>query len=157
MSEYKRPISLIDFQIAIKDSSDKELFNILERLNNSITRLNDSNNLMEKLMNNELTEKDKKNGKIIINSEELDIPTADDINIYIDSINENKLVINNQLQRRKLINDELSFRNLSNNNYNTNNPNNKQLDSSKSPSSINYPSFENNLTPLSTDNDEIVL
>lgn len=106
MSEYKRPISLVDFEIAIKDISDEELKLINKKLEVSIRRLQESNELMENLM-------DKEKRETLLNQDnEFEIPTDEDIKIYKDSINENKNVIENQNSRCKLIADELQNRGI---------------------------------------------
>lgn len=115
MSEYKRPISLIDFQIAIRELSDSDLDSIFHKLQNSITRLVDSNNLMQNLMDKE---KNKGNKEFDYKEEEEDDDdefnpvTDNDIEIFINSINENKIVIDNQLQRCEIIKNELDIRNM---------------------------------------------
>lgn len=126
MSEYKRPISLIDFEVAVRELSDEELSTILGKLHVSISRLVQSNELMQKLM-----DKEKKKSENLHLSEEIvledgqeaeedpdsdgdefDTPTKEDIQIYIDSISENALVIDNQKARCHIIKDELEMRHL---------------------------------------------
>lgn len=126
MSEYKRPISLIDFEVAVRELSDEELSTILGKLHVSISRLVQSNELMQKLM-----DKEKKKSENLHLSEEIvledgqeaeedadsdgdefDTPTKEDIQIYIDSISENKLVIDNQKARCHIIENELELRHL---------------------------------------------
>ncbi|CAI8507356.1 hypothetical protein CAS74_002418 [Pichia kudriavzevii] len=107
MSEYKRPISIIDFQLAIRDSSDEQLALILERLENSVARLKDSNELMESLM-----KKEKKQNYDGEEDDEFGPVTEDDVKIYRDSIAENMVVMNNQQERIEILREELKNRNL---------------------------------------------
>lgn len=147
MSEYKQPISLVDFEIAIKDTSDNELLKIKNNLLVSIQRLKDSNKLMANLMNKELHNKQK--NKIIIDDDEFNIPTDDDIKIYTDSINENNLVIENQSKRCGIINDELKIRNLS-----SKNDNDIAATATFDAHKHSLPDLMPNSIPISTDNDD---
>lgn len=144
MSEYKQAISLVDFELAIRDSSDEQLSFILGKLETSIARLEDSNELMEKLMNKEQKQR-AGSGSEEDEDDEFDPVTNDDVKIYVESIRENKLVIENQISRCKIIEDELNNRNLpvSSNNF---------TDIKKSVNVSEYPSFDNGI-PISTDND----
>ncbi|TID21145.1 hypothetical protein CANINC_003425 [Pichia inconspicua] len=141
MSEYKQAISLVDFQLAIKDSSDEQLHSILQKLQTSISRLEESNQLMEKLMNKEQRE------KVVSGSEddedEFNPITDEDIKIYTESIRENKFVIQNQKDRCKIIEEELNVRNL---------PVTKSFNDIKKSAFVDYPSFDTGI-PISTDND----
>lgn len=138
MSEYSRPISLMDFQIAIKDSSDEELHNILGKLRLSIHRLEESNKLMDSLMN-----KEKKHQEELGSDDEFGPVTEEDTKIYLDSINENLTVLRNQKERCNLINDELSYRNVKiRMDEPTTGPEPVGLETAKNP------------IPISTDNDE---
>lgn len=142
MSEYKQAISLVDFQLAIKDSGDEQLQTILEKLITSISRLEESNQLMRKLMNKE--QKEKKEGSGSEGEEdEFNPVTDDDIKIYKESIKENEFVIQNQQDRCRIIEEELGIRNL---------PVVKSFTDVKKSSSVDYPSFDTGI-PISTDND----
>lgn len=147
MSEYKRPISLMDFEIAVHDLPDQELGSILEKLHVSISRLIQSNELMRSLM-----DKEKKKSENIAEGEvageddddddEFDTPTKDDIKIYLDSISENGMVIENQQARCRIIENELELRNLP----------------SSRPQDTQHRSSQNsNDVQISTDNEQIAL
>lgn len=126
MSEYKKPISIVDFQLAIKDLSDGELKTIKQKLETSLFRLKESNELMEKLMKGEITSSssasksntqdggnDTGNGNDndddVDEFDEMEI-NQNDINLFKESISENETVINNQQERIKSIDNELSYR-----------------------------------------------
>lgn len=142
MSEYKRPISIIDFQLAIRDSSDEQLALILERLENSVARLKDSNKLMESLM-----KKEKKQNYDGEEDDEFGPVTEDDVKIYRDSIAENMVVMNNQQERIEILREELKNRNLHRQ---------VRLDDSASDRPFQGMSpnkYDSTTIPMSTDND----
>lgn len=154
MSEYKRPISLMDFEIAVHDLPDQELGSILENLHVSISRLIQSNELMQSLMDKEKKKIEKTHiaeGEVAgeekeddgdDNDDEFDTPTKDDIKIYLDSISENGVVIENQQARCRIIENELELRNLP----------------SSRPQDTQHRSSQNsNDVQISTDNEQIAL
>lgn len=142
MSEYKQAISLVDFQLAIKDSSDEQLHIILGKLQTSIGRLIESNELMQRLMNKEKKEKAESRSEDD-EDDEFDPVTDHDIKIYCESIKENELVIENQKDRCQIIEEELNIRNL---------PGNSSFADVKQSAHADYASFNNGI-PISTDND----
>lgn len=146
MSVYKRPISLMDFEIAVHDLSDQELGSILEKLHVSISRLIQSNELMQSLMDKEKKKCEETHiadGEVAEEDDEFDTPTKDDIKIYRDSISENEVVIENQRARCRIIENELELRNLP---------------SSRPQDAQHYRSLQNsNDVPISTDNEQIAL
>ncbi|GMG33470.1 unnamed protein product [Ambrosiozyma monospora] len=123
MSDAKAPISISEFKLAIKDLSDGELKTIKQRLTVSIQRLNDSNKLMDKLLNKQLSKIAKENydddSKVHRQSTD-DVNDDDDddyenvsdgdVQLFKESIGENEKVIYNQEQRIEAIDEELTNR-----------------------------------------------
>jgi hypothetical protein len=143
MSEYKQPISLMDFGIAIHESSDEQIHQIHERLQVSLHRLAESNKLMKRLMDKETAAKGVKGDNEENDDEEFNPVTEDDIKIYTESIAENERTIANQIERCKIIEEELGVRNLK-----VRHPQLDEVNDSTFP-----PSSEKPALPISTDND----
>ena len=144
----------MDFEIAVHDLPDQELGSILENLHVSISRLIQSNELMQSLMDKEKKKIEKTHiaeGEVAgeeeeddgdDNDDEFDTPTKDDIKIYLDSISENGVVIENQQARCRIIENELELRNLP----------------SSRPQDTQHRSSQNsNDVQISTDNEQIAL
>ena len=166
MSEYQRPIQLPEFQNAIKESSDEQLNFILRKLQLALKKLQDSNQLMNNLINKKKIDASKIHRNINLNIEnnnndhndddddddddEFDPVTEDDIKLYSQCIKENDNVIQNQLDRIQIVKDELKIRNLPFDNDESN----KVTISSLSNEKLNTESNNSDLI-ISTDNDDI--
>lgn len=106
MSAETKPININEFQIAIKDLSDENLHSIKNQLINSISKLKDTDDILE----NEIiyTKEEISNLKERESHDQL----KNDLDLYSESIEENKIVIENQNQRLVALNEELKRRGL---------------------------------------------
>lgn len=106
MSAETKPININDFQIAIKDLSDENLHSIKNQLINSVSKLKDTNNILE---NEIISTKEKIS---ILETNESHSQLKSDLELYSESIEENKIVIENQNQRLVALDEELKRRGL---------------------------------------------
>lgn len=106
MSAETKPININEFQIAIKDLSDENLHSIKNQLINSISKLEDTDDILE----NEIisTKGEISNLKESESHDQL----KNDLDLYSESIEENTIVIENQNQRLVALNEELKRRGL---------------------------------------------
>ncbi|CUM62940.1 uncharacterized protein PRCAT00000500001 [Priceomyces carsonii] len=100
-----KPISLEDFKVAIQDLTDDNLISVKSQLELSFRKLNESNEELNKEIQalNDILQSGS-NG----DEEEL----KRDLEIYRDSIKENKVVIENQVARLSILQEQLKHRGL---------------------------------------------
>lgn len=93
MSQHTKPIELADFKLALTDLTDTNLLSLQKQLNNSISKLQESNEYLA----NEIKQVDG---------------NEEDIKLYRETIDENKQVILNQVGRLEAIDAELVSRGM---------------------------------------------
>lgn len=106
MSSNSKPIRIEEFILAIKDLSDENLKSILSQLDNSITKLVESNETLAEEI--ETTKEAVSQLKADESHEEL----KQDLILYTETIEENNEVITNQKERVTELNKELERRGL---------------------------------------------
>lgn len=108
MSSSAKPIDINDFKEAIADLSDSNLFSLKVQLENSISKLEETNLILEQEISTV-----KENLKKETNQEKLD-DLQGDLTLFQESIEENVPVISNQRERINTLNIELTKRGLIN-------------------------------------------
>ncbi|GMF00505.1 hypothetical protein B5S31_g5537 [[Candida] boidinii] len=105
MSDLIKPIEISEFILAIRDLSDEQVSKLKSQLNNSLSKLEESNNfLQESIVEPNNNNKDEKQNK----------QEQDDNLLFKQCIDENLKVIENQNIRLNEINKLLSIRGLNN-------------------------------------------
>lgn len=105
MSDLIKPIEISEFILAIRDLSDEQVSKLKSQLNNSLSKLEESNNfLQESIVEPNNDNKDEKQNK----------QEQDDNLLFKQCIDENLKVIENQKIRLNEINKLLSIRGLNN-------------------------------------------
>lgn len=106
MSAETKPINIKDFQIAIRDLSDENLHSIKNQLINSISKLKDTNDILK----NEIVSTKEEISNLETNESHSQLKS--DLELYGESIEENKTVIENQNLRLVALDEELKRRGL---------------------------------------------
>ncbi|ODV70067.1 hypothetical protein HYPBUDRAFT_151553 [Hyphopichia burtonii NRRL Y-1933] len=108
MSSSAKPIDINDFKEAIADLGDSNLFSLKVQLENSISKLEETNLILEQEISTV-----KENLKKETNQGKLD-DLKGDLTLFQESIEENMPVISNQRERINTLNIELTKRGLIN-------------------------------------------
>lgn len=108
MSSSSKPIDINDFKEAIADLGDSNLFSLKVQLENSISKLEETNLILEQEISTV-----KENLKKETNQGKLD-DLKGDLTLFQESIEENMPVISNQRERIHTLNIELTKRGLIN-------------------------------------------
>lgn len=108
MSSSAKPIDINDFKEAIADLGDSNLFSLKVQLENSISKLEETNLILEQEISTV-----KENLKKETNQGKLD-DLKGDLTLFQESIEENMPVISNQRERIHTLNIELTKRGLIN-------------------------------------------
>ncbi|GME99694.1 unnamed protein product [[Candida] boidinii] len=105
MSDLIKPIEISEFILAIRDLSDEQVSKLKSQLNNSLSKLEESNNFLQE----SIVEPNSDNKDVKQNKQE-----QDDNLLFKQCIDENLKVIENQNIRLNEINKLLSIRGLNN-------------------------------------------
>ncbi|CAK7903476.1 translation machinery-associated protein 17 [[Candida] anglica] len=106
MSSTTTPIAIDDFVLAIKDLSDENITSVKSQLLNSISKLTESNELLETEIST------TKEAIAQLNPDQSHQSLAEDLELYQESIEENKIVITSQRERVTALDAELTSRGL---------------------------------------------
>lgn len=106
MSSTTTPIAIDDFVLAIKDLSDENITSVKSQLLNSILKLTESNELLETEIST------TKEAIAQLNPDQSHQSLAEDLELYQESIEENKIVITSQRERVTALDAEMTSRGL---------------------------------------------
>ncbi|CAK7901119.1 translation machinery-associated protein 17 [[Candida] anglica] len=106
MSSTTTPIAIDDFVLAIKDLSDENITSVKSQLLNSISKLTESNELLETEIST------TKEAIAQLNPDQSHQSLAEDLELYQESIEENKIVITSQRERVTALDAEMTSRGL---------------------------------------------